>query len=263
MQVTNTIVPNFMPSKPITIPLKMAGVLVLVLAGMQAQTFVQAGHCNSGSTTCTITLSVTAGHKLIGCVASTTTTANVLSMTDTQNTYTAATTLFTPSATTVAILQPFWADVSATNGALVITAHVTSSTNFMAATVHEYSGIPSGNQVDQAPAGANISATASLATGTTGTTVQAAELLYDCFATGATTGVTTCTGTGGFTNRTGDFTNVRICSGDQTVAATGTYQGTATASANWAPPSNNGGGLIITFKGATSAAVSHKRGRVF
>src|SRR5579864_6298753 len=126
----------------------VSGVPVLSSGGGQAP--VNGATCNSGGLTCTITLAVTAGNILVAGVVSTTPAANTLSVTDTQNTYSSIHAAFADSGPAT-ITQLFCASVTATNGALVVTFHVTNSANFMSGYLEQYSSASC--TVDKADAG--------------------------------------------------------------------------------------------------------------
>jgi hypothetical protein len=131
--------------------------------------------------------------------------------------------------------------VASTSTTLTITATDSLDTNYMAASAIIYSGSSSSPAVDQI-AEADVSASTSWATGTTGTTTSATEVLIGAFGLKATGSVIT-QGSGYTYRQAGSTTNTVCFLEDKAVSSTGTYQATATNTVNGSGPA-----VILTLK---------------
>ena len=239
--------------------LLFACLLFSPLRSFAAPAFVNSGHAASGTANCAITLSVTSGNTLVFYLLSTTLSTNVLSVSDgNTNTYTSAVGPFTDAGKKQCASAGVDRSRRKTNAALVITGHVTLTTNFIGCVVYQFSGLAASSVVDQT-ATASFAATTAAVTGTTSTTTQASEILVGWF--GAVPANTQpYTALGGYTidtNGQGAGVGLTTMGEYLIVSSTGTYQATATT-ANTV----TGGAAIVTLKAAGVGGVTRQRAMV-
>lgn len=206
--------------------------------------YVTSGACTSGTTSCSVVLSVTAGQFAV-CGVGTTTLSTTLSCTDSSS----------DSLTNVPAGSPY-TDATVSEGGLfegtlgtttseTFTCQVSASTNTMGCVVSVYSGTPTSGW-DVTVAGADNAAGASpFTTGTSGVTANVSELGIGLFVRNNGQFTPVWTGTNGWTWRAGAYiTQIDVELVDKILSSTGAQTATATCS------STTGGGLgmVSTIK---------------
>jgi chitobiase/beta-hexosaminidase-like protein len=227
---------------------------LLLLAGTaMAQTFVNGGTC-IGTTSCTSTISVTAGNLVVVFVASEGGTDRTTGVSDTNSdtfTLVPGSEVTNSSGGNGQVMRAYSAVMSTTNASEVFTFTSNTTSSFrQLASVAQYSG--SATSLDQVAISNVATQQTSLVTQSTGTTVAATELLVSAFfGGGQNCGALTAGST--WTKRTSaSTTNATYgCIGleDKSVSSTGTYSSAMTA--------NNSIyhiGIIVTFSGPFVAA---------
>jgi len=211
-------------------------------------TFNQAGQCNTGGYSCTIALTVTAGH-IIWAGMSSHGSAATLSIADARtscsspcDTWATANTFLGDATGTTNNSQTFYTTVSASgSGATTITCTTSDNTNYFVCNAVDISGVTT---LDKTAGYVNGTSTTPV-TGTTATTTAANEILL-CFfgngnapSNGWTQGTNWTIPTNG--SQTGSYYSSAV--EYQVVSSTGSYQGTITTvlSYPWI-------GMISTFK---------------
>lgn len=228
-------------------------ILALLCAPMwAAPAFVQAGYCQSGGTSCTVTLTITGGNTIVvGAISGHT--SPTLSVTDSKSqTYSTAAALHHYASSYPASTQMFYT-ASAAAGSTIVTCSTNDSTDYQACVVFEISGADTVD-VSAVADTASTGTTGQAASGTTATTTAADEILVSLHATMQNSSSWTAD-TGWTIPTNGSYVGaVSIAMAYRVVSSTSAYSHSITANVL-----RDTIGMIATFKSGSGGAVVRRR----
>lgn len=156
---------------------KLLLLLILCIPAMATPAFVQAGQCQSGGLSCTVTLTITAGNTIF-CMGGGSIQPTSITCTDSKSqTYTAVNSLhyYAGIGGNERVSAATAVKFGAAAGSTIVTCTTTDSTNYQGCTVFELSGVDTVDQVAVADT-AGTGASGSASSGTTSSTTANDEI---------------------------------------------------------------------------------------